>query len=540
MNNFNYTKLTPFKWFVLENFPFIEADFDALTEWQLLCKLGKEINKIIRSTNTLGTQVETLTDYVSNYFDNLDVQDEINNKLNEMAESGELTEIIAQYLQLAGLLCFNTVNDMKNAENLINGSFVKTFGTNTYNDGLGNFYKIREILNTDVVDNINIIALANYNNLIAELIPNAYINNILQQIQLINNKIDIIKNKKVILIGDSFCEQNSDGDITKFYWEYLRDSLGLTQNVDFFASFQSGAGFGNQLFLTKLQDLENTIEDKETITDILVCGGWNDSDTTQPYGTDEMYNNGINAFETYCKQNYPNAKITIAHISWGMPSIMNNNAVWVQMPVSINRYKNSCNVKGWRYLTGVENILHIYNSDYWQSNGSHPKQAGQTLLGTSLASAFITGSTNIYRSKDNTLITASGISATFSQPNISEYIDGDKTEILLQPVGNAGIYITLNSVNCNFDGGHQYEIGTINSEVIQGYGAYNLTNIPIFVAGTFNNVNSVFNGFMDLWIENNKLICRPTCFYNGQRTENINVTAMWFPAFKIQGITLKS
>ena len=44
--NFKYINLSPFKWFVLENFPFIEADFDALTEWQLFCKLGKEINKI--------------------------------------------------------------------------------------------------------------------------------------------------------------------------------------------------------------------------------------------------------------------------------------------------------------------------------------------------------------------------------------------------------------------------------------------------------------------------------------------------------------
>ena len=102
MNKFNYKNLTPFKWFVLENFPFIEADFDALTEWQLFCKLGKEMNKIINSENTLGTQMENVTNafielqnYVNNYFENLDIQEEVNNKLNEMASSGELTEIIA-------------------------------------------------------------------------------------------------------------------------------------------------------------------------------------------------------------------------------------------------------------------------------------------------------------------------------------------------------------------------------------------------------------------------------------------------------------
>lgn len=103
MNKFEYKNLTPFKWFVLENFPFIEADFDALTEWQLFCKLGKEMNKIINSENTLGTQMENVTNafielqnYVNNYFKNLDVQKEINLKLNEMATDGTLDMIINQ------------------------------------------------------------------------------------------------------------------------------------------------------------------------------------------------------------------------------------------------------------------------------------------------------------------------------------------------------------------------------------------------------------------------------------------------------------
>lgn len=103
MNNFNYKNLCPFKWFVLQNFPFIEADFDAITNWQLFCKLGEEMNKIIEKVNQAGVQTENLTNafidlqnYVNDYFENLDVQDEINNKLDEMAEGGELAEIINQ------------------------------------------------------------------------------------------------------------------------------------------------------------------------------------------------------------------------------------------------------------------------------------------------------------------------------------------------------------------------------------------------------------------------------------------------------------
>ena len=103
--NFDYKNLSPFKWFVLENFPFIEADFDALTEWQLFCKIGKEMNKIINSENTLGTQMENVTNafinlqnYIIYYFDNLDVQEEINTKLNEMVEDGTFTDLLGTYI----------------------------------------------------------------------------------------------------------------------------------------------------------------------------------------------------------------------------------------------------------------------------------------------------------------------------------------------------------------------------------------------------------------------------------------------------------
>ena len=182
MNKFEYKNLTPFKWFVLENFPFIEADFDALTDWQLYCKLGKEINKIIDSQNVVGTEMENVTNafielknYVDNYFENLDVQDEINNKLNEMVEAGTLQEIIADYLNSKAIFGFDTINDMKQATNLINGSYAKTLGFYEKNDGGSGLYKIRNITNEDVVDNMFIIAMSN-SQLVAELIIENTIN----------------------------------------------------------------------------------------------------------------------------------------------------------------------------------------------------------------------------------------------------------------------------------------------------------------------------------------------------------------------------
>ena len=162
--NFDYKRLHPFKWYILENFPFLEDSIDVLTNYQLFCKLGEMYNKEIDAINTLGVQVEGITDW----FDDLDVQEEVNNKLDEMAESGELEEIIASYLNSNALICFDSVQDMKSSENLVDGSYAKTLGFYSVNDGGASLYKIRNVTNDDVIDEAFIISL-DKDNLIAEL-----------------------------------------------------------------------------------------------------------------------------------------------------------------------------------------------------------------------------------------------------------------------------------------------------------------------------------------------------------------------------------
>ena len=134
-------------------------------KYTILPTLNNNADAIIKLQNLY---IE-LHDYVEHYFDNLDVQEEINNKLDEMAESGQLTDIIAQYLGLAGMITFDTVAEMKLAENLVNGSKCCVLGHYNINDNGKAFYKIRTITNDDVIDESTIIAV--YDNLlIAELI----------------------------------------------------------------------------------------------------------------------------------------------------------------------------------------------------------------------------------------------------------------------------------------------------------------------------------------------------------------------------------
>lgn len=101
----NYKELTPFKLAVLQNFPYIEADFDALTNYGLMCKIVEYLNTVISNENAVESNVTSLynafvslQNYVNDYFDNLDVQEEINNKLDVMARDGSLTTLIKGYV----------------------------------------------------------------------------------------------------------------------------------------------------------------------------------------------------------------------------------------------------------------------------------------------------------------------------------------------------------------------------------------------------------------------------------------------------------
>lgn len=102
------------------------------------------VNNNSEATEELQHLFIELQSYVNNYFDNLDVQEEINNKLDKMLEDGVLEQIIEQYLNSGAIWGFNNVNEMKQSTNLIDGSYAKTLGHYETNDGGGALYKITD------------------------------------------------------------------------------------------------------------------------------------------------------------------------------------------------------------------------------------------------------------------------------------------------------------------------------------------------------------------------------------------------------------
>lgn len=155
----------------------IPATFDQSLSYQealyallnYINKLGETVNENAEVTDAQTKVIEEMTDYLNNYFDNLDVQNEINNKLDDMAENGELAEIISAYLNSNALITFNTISDLKAADNLIEGSSTRTLGYHNINDGGAAIYKIRTLTNEDDIDEGELIALTNYPTLVAEI-----------------------------------------------------------------------------------------------------------------------------------------------------------------------------------------------------------------------------------------------------------------------------------------------------------------------------------------------------------------------------------
>ena len=180
---------------------------ESLSYYEQLCLILNYIkNEITPSLNTLIDEysdvvnsVEKLEKYIDDYFNSEDFNNKvttaIDTKLNAMANSGELENIITAYLKLNALICFDTIALMKASTNLTNGSYVKTYGSTEFNNKKGAFYKVRTKQESDVVDEVNIIEL--YNNLVAVLILQddfdslqTQVNNLSDSLNTTNQKVN--------------------------------------------------------------------------------------------------------------------------------------------------------------------------------------------------------------------------------------------------------------------------------------------------------------------------------------------------------------
>ena len=122
---------------------------DSLSYYELLNKVVNYLNNLIKDTSTLEDNYQLLYDafvllqkYVNTYFNSLDVQEEINNKLDQMVCDGTFGRLLANYLpfvtpQMFGAKGDGTTDDTDSIQAAIdagetNNNYTLVFPKGTY------------------------------------------------------------------------------------------------------------------------------------------------------------------------------------------------------------------------------------------------------------------------------------------------------------------------------------------------------------------------------------------------------------------------
>lgn len=93
--------IEPIKRFICQKVLPVTYD-NSLSYYEVLCKFVHTINDVIANMNGLVADYQALYDFVINYFDNLDISEELDKKLEELLESEEFA------LYLTGIIGFVT------------------------------------------------------------------------------------------------------------------------------------------------------------------------------------------------------------------------------------------------------------------------------------------------------------------------------------------------------------------------------------------------------------------------------------------------
>lgn len=346
MNNM-FNRIPPFKWFVLQNFPFIEEDFDAITNYQLLCKIVEYLNTTIDKTNELGNQVEVLT----NWFNNLDVQDEIDNKLDEMAQDGTLARIINE----------NIFNDLNNKINTLEQTTTENF------ENVGN-----QIEQTN--ENLQ------------------QTNTDLQNLTNAQNPISFYKGKNLVVFGDSFTDPENQNSINGQWVKRVCQATGMLP----FNFAKGAASFMRPYNSFRMQlnrALQMTDEEKQNTSIIIFYAP--DTDVIENINLTDYYTE-VDSLVELCVQNFPNAKIIFAGFTWRVNYLTDDynnkmNSMLFNLSRNLSKYP----------------VVFLKNCRFWllgltgyYQNQYHPNEGGYNVIAQYFTNAIYGGTNDSYRDTD--------------------------------------------------------------------------------------------------------------------------------------------
>lgn len=147
-----------------------------------------------------------------------------------------------------------------------------------------------------------------------------------------------------------------------------------------------GAGFvaagGGQTWYDALSAYVTTLsdDDKNSVTDVMIFGGVNDfNEQISDIIT------AMNIMDSYIKTNLPNARITVAPVSF---PIRQDSTPTLYVSHVLTAYSRGATYLGWNYVEGLNVAIH--NDNLMESDGIHPNSTGVDQLGHIIKNYILT------------------------------------------------------------------------------------------------------------------------------------------------------
>lgn len=282
-----------------------------------------------------------LKSYVDDYFTNLNVQTEINNKLDTMATDGTLDEIINQNI-------FNELNqDLDNLEETMTDNFETT----------------NQNVEQNTTDIVNLTKA--------------------------QNPISLYKGKNLVVFGDSFTDPENQNSVNGHWVNRVCQATGM--NAFNFAKGAASIMRPYNSFRMQLnRALQMTDEQKQNTSVVIMYVP--DTDIIENINLNDYYTE-VDSLLELIVQNFPNAKIIFAGFTWRVNYLYdeyNNKMNQILFNVERNSSKYPVvilkNCRFW--LLGL--------TGYYQ-NQYHPNEAGYNVIAQYFINAIYGGTNDTYR-----------------------------------------------------------------------------------------------------------------------------------------------
>lgn len=212
---------------------------------------------------------------------------------------------------------------------------------------------------------------------------------ILQDIKTEVDGINTLRNVNCLLIGNSYA-RGTGGTIGQGWPYYFKQLTGCNAHIiqqaggDFIKVGNANANYPGMTYREALTTYTNTLtaEQKTDFKHIVVGGGFNDANDNSIDGLDLA--NEILAFCSYCRANYPNAKISIiplwSNSNFSYASILAKLEIWAKY-----------GALGGAATTSDSIFWFIGDTGYTYGDGIHLNDRGYSVAGRLIASFVVGG-----------------------------------------------------------------------------------------------------------------------------------------------------